>query len=146
MNVACTFLYYIYIELAKRVPTVSGAIVNRILSSYGTACPLITQSVVDESPRYLVFAVMLSILLKLKVLLWQTGSGAQESNEKEDRRSQPPKQYAPTLQCPYSASWLSVHFQTRRHSGILTRAGWCIQGAFIGKAARSLGVRDRRGC
>jgi len=34
-------------------------------------------------------------------LLWQTGAGAQESSLKDDRGSQPPKQYAPTPHDPY---------------------------------------------
>jgi hypothetical protein len=59
---------------------------------------------VDESPRYLVFAVIPSMFSKLKVLLTHTGSGAQDSREKDERGSQPPKQYAPTPHCPYSTN------------------------------------------
>jgi hypothetical protein len=43
-----------------------------------------------------------SRLLKLYVLLWQTGAGTQESSPKDIRGSQPPRQYAPTPHCPYS--------------------------------------------
>jgi len=72
-----------------------------------------TQSVFDESPRYSVFDVILSKLLKLYVLLSHTGSGAHESREKEARGSQPPKQYAPTPHCPYSINHKVSFGQTR---------------------------------
>ena len=40
--------------------------------------------------------------MKSNVLVWQTGSGTHEARLKDERGSQPPRQYAPTPHCPYS--------------------------------------------
>jgi hypothetical protein len=102
LNVADTFPYHIYVELASSVPTEPSGIVNSTLPSNGTACPSITQSVLEESPRYSVFEVIRSMLVNSVIVSLQTGSGAHESRENDIRGSHPPKQYAPVPHCPYS--------------------------------------------
>lgn len=104
LNFAFTFPYHIYRDVASTVPTVLGAIVSSSEFLYGTACPSMTQSVLVGSPRYLFFDVMPFMSLNVYVLSWHTGAGTHESRPKEERGSQPPRQYAPLPHSPYSMS------------------------------------------
>jgi len=89
--------------------------VRRTLFWNDTGSPLDTQSAVVASPRYSVLGFIRLKSSNVYVLLWQTGSGVQELSENEDRGSHPPRQYAPTPHCPYSASrYVSqLHFLCR---------------------------------
>lgn len=104
LNLAFTFPYHIYRDVASTVPTVLGAIVSSSEFLYGTAFPSATQSVLDGSPRYLVFEVIPVMSLNVYVLSWHMGAGTHESRPKEERGSQPPRQYAPLPHSPYSAN------------------------------------------
>jgi hypothetical protein len=92
LNLAFTFPYHIYLDVASTVPTVLGAIVSSSVFLYGTASPSITQSVFDGSPRYFVFDVIPVMSFHVYVLSWQTGAGTHESRPKEETGSQPPRQ------------------------------------------------------
>lgn len=150
LNRAFTFPYHMYVELARRVPTESGGIVNNRLSLKMAGFPDETQSVLDESPRYFVSSVILSMVLKSDFVSLQTGAGTQASREKDDRGSQPPRQYAPTPQAPYSVSKRLVNGVEKElimlpHPGdLLTRAARGVLGAFAREAAFSLRQNGRR--
>lgn len=102
LNLALTFPYHIYRDVASTVPTVLGAIVRSSEFLYGTACPSMTQSVLVASPRYLFFDVIPVMSLNVYDLSSHTGAGTHESRPNEERGSQPPRQYAPLPQTPYS--------------------------------------------
>ena len=59
--------------------------------------------------------------MKSNVLLWQTGSGTHEARLKDERGSQPPRQYAPTPHCPYS-------LESGCQLVVVTRKGRCCEG------------------
>ena len=61
-----------------------------------------TQSASEALPRYLSMLTTRSSESSDMVFDSHTGSGTQESREKEKRGSQPPRQYAPTPHSPYS--------------------------------------------